>query len=88
MYNFVMEITEYVANVVKPMLKHPDYFRSVKTTDSLGVLVTLDLHKEDMGMVIGKKGETAKCLRHIVRVVGMVDGARVSIKINEPHKSG
>lgn len=83
-----MEITDYIANVVKPMLKHPDYFSVVESLDSMGVLLTIDAHKEDMGIIIGKKGETAKSIRHIVRVAGMAGNARVSVKINEPSHSG
>lgn len=82
-----MEITDYLDNVVKPMLKHPDCFKVLKTIDSLGVLLTVDAHKEDMGLIIGRNGETAKSIRHVVRVVGMANKERVNIKINEPQSS-
>lgn len=82
-----MEITEYLASVVRPMLKHPDSLSINKSLDSLGVLLSVTAHKEDMGMLIGKKGETAKCIRHIVRVVGMAGNARVSVKIEDPART-
>jgi predicted RNA-binding protein Jag len=50
----------------------------------MGVLLTLDVNREDMGKIIGKDGGTAKALRIILRVVGMKHNARVNLKINEP----
>lgn len=82
-----MEITDYLANVVKPMLTHPEDFRVEKSFDSMGVLLKVDAHPSDMGLLIGKAGETAKCIRHIVRVVGMRENARVSVKIVEPRST-
>ena len=83
-----MEVTDYLITVVKPMLKHPDYLTVQKTHDDMGILLLMDLHKDDMGIIIGRSGETAKAIRHVVRIVGMTTSARVSVKINEPHKSG
>lgn len=54
------------------------------TTDEMGVLMTLQLHKDDMGKVIGRAGATAKAIRTVLRVVGMSEGARVNLKILEP----
>ena len=50
----------------------------------MGVLLTLDLHGDDMGKVIGRSGNTAKAIRTLLRVVGMKHNARVNLKINEP----
>lgn len=82
-----MPATDYVALVVKPILTHPDIFRVSQRQDEMGVLLTIDVHKEDMGIIIGKNGETAKSIRHLVRIVGLVAKQRVSIRINEPEGS-
>ena len=50
----------------------------------MGVLLTLDIHAEDMGKIIGRQGATAKSIRTLLRVVGMKNSARVNLKINEP----
>jgi hypothetical protein len=50
----------------------------------MGVLLTLDLHPDDMGKVIGRSGNTAKAIRTLLRVVGMKHNARVNLKLNEP----
>jgi hypothetical protein len=53
----------------------------------MGVLLTLDVHAEDMGKIIGRSGNTAKAIRTLLRVVGMKHEARVNLKINEPEGS-
>jgi predicted RNA-binding protein YlqC (UPF0109 family) len=55
-----------------------------RTLDEMGVLLTLDVHAEDMGKIIGRSGNTAKAIRTLLRVVGMKNDARVNLKINEP----
>lgn len=79
-----MPISEYLASLMQPLLKKPELLKIVESQDAMGILLTVDVDKEDMGMVVGKAGETAKSLRHLVRAVGMRGNARVSVKINEP----
>ncbi|MEK7504828.1 MAG: KH domain-containing protein, partial [Patescibacteria group bacterium] len=55
-----------------------------RTVDEMGVLMSLDVHPDDMGKVIGRSGNTAKAIRILLRVVGMKNNARVNLKINEP----
>jgi hypothetical protein len=50
----------------------------------MGVLMTLDVNKDDMGKIIGREGNTAKAIRTLLRVVGMKNNSRVNLKINEP----
>jgi predicted RNA-binding protein YlqC (UPF0109 family) len=75
---------EFLTYVVKNLVDNPDDVKAVRTVDEMGVLLTLDVHPEDMGKVIGRKGATAKAIRTLLRVVGMKHNARVNMKINEP----
>jgi predicted RNA-binding protein YlqC (UPF0109 family) len=75
---------EFLEFVVKGLVEHPDAVKIGRTVDEMGVLLTLDLHPEDMGKVIGRSGNTAKAIRTLLRVVGMKHNARVNLKINEP----
>jgi len=78
------EVLDYV---VRALVDHPEAVKITRTIDERGVLLTLDVHPEDMGKVIGKMGNTAKAVRTILRVVGIKNGARVNLKINEPEGS-
>ena len=70
--------------VVKAIVDNPDAVKVDRKTDDMGVLLTLDVDREDMGKVIGKSGNTAKSIRTLLRVVGMKNDARVNLKIEEP----
>jgi predicted RNA-binding protein YlqC (UPF0109 family) len=75
---------EFLEFVVKGLVEHPEAVKIGRTVDEMGVLLTLDLHADDMGKVIGRSGNTAKAIRTLLRVVGMKHNARVNLKINEP----
>ena len=78
------EIEQYLSALVIPLLVRPESARWVESTDDMGILFTLTIAREDMGNLIGKGGETAKAVRHLVRAFGMKHNARVSIRITEP----
>lgn len=78
---------EFIEYVVKMLVDHPDQVKVDRKIDEMGVLITLDVHAEDMGMVIGREGMTAKALRTLLRVIGARNNARVNLKINEPEGS-
>ncbi|MEQ1500427.1 MAG: KH domain-containing protein [Parcubacteria group bacterium] len=70
--------------VVKSLVEKPEDVKIVRTVDEMGVLMTLDVNRADMGKIIGREGNTAKAIRTLLRVVGMKNNARVNLKINEP----
>lgn len=78
---------EFIEYVVKALVDHPEEVKVSRKVDEMGVLITLDVHPEDMGMVIGREGMTAKSLRTLLRVIGAKHNARVNLKINEPEGS-
>jgi uncharacterized protein len=70
--------------VIKALVDNPDGVAITRTVDEMGVLLTLTVHPDDMGKIIGRDGNIAKALRTLLRVVGMKHNARVNLKINEP----
>ncbi len=78
---------QFLEYVVKALVENPDDVKINRTVDEMGVLLTLSVHKDDMGKVIGRSGQTAKAIRTILRVVGMKNDARVNLKIEEPEGS-
>lgn len=78
---------EFVEYVVKSIVNNPDAVKVERRIDEMGVLITLDVAPEDMGMIIGREGATAKALRTLLRVIGAKNNARVNLKINEPEGS-
>jgi predicted RNA-binding protein YlqC (UPF0109 family) len=79
-----MEDKNFIEMVVKAIVNHPEDVFVDRVTDERGVLLTLKVHKEDMGRVIGKEGKNAISIRTLLRVVGSKTNSLVNLKISEP----
>ncbi len=75
---------EFLEFVVKSLVDNPSAVKVNRTVDEMGVLLLLDVAPEDMGKIIGRSGKTAQAIRSLLRVVGMKNHARVTLKVNEP----
>ncbi|MDP4008922.1 MAG: KH domain-containing protein [bacterium] len=75
---------DFLEYVIKSLVDHPDAVEVDRKIDEMGVLLTLKVHSEDMGQIIGRQGSTARAIRTLVRIAGMKAQARVNMKIEEP----
>lgn len=75
---------EFLEYLVKALVDHPEDVKIDRKVDEMGVLLSLKVHPEDMGQIIGKEGATARAIRNLVRIVGLKNHARVNLKIEEP----
>ncbi len=75
---------DFLEFLIKSLVDHPDDVTVDRKVDEMGVLLSLKVHPEDMGQIIGKEGSTAKAIRNLVRIVGLKNHARVNLKIEEP----
>lgn len=82
-----MSPQDYLISIISPLLKNPESLAVETSNDEMGVLLTVSLHPTDMGIVIGKAGETAKAIRLLLRIIGSQHQARISMRINEPEGS-
>lgn len=73
--------------LVKSLVDHPEEVHVDRKVDERGVLLTLRVHKDDMGQVVGRQGMTAKAIRSLLRIVGMKNNSRANLKIEEPEGS-
>ena len=78
---------EFLEFVVKALVDHPDDVKVDRKVDEMGVLLSLHVHAQDMGQVVGRQGATAKAIRSLLRIVGVKNNARVNLKIEEPEGS-
>ena len=75
---------EFIEYVAKALVNHPEAVKATRVLDEMGVLITLKVHPEDMGYIIGKEGQTAKALRILLKIVGAKEKALINLKIEEP----
>lgn len=74
----------FLEDIIASIVDHPEAVKVERKVDDMGVLMTLRVHPEDMGKVIGRSGKTAQAIRILLRVVGMKHHAHVSLTIEEP----
>ena len=75
------ELLEYL---IKGLVDHPEEVTVDHKVDEMGVLLTVKVHPDDMGQLIGREGSTARAIRTSVRIAGLKANARVNMKIEEP----
>lgn len=78
---------EFVEFLVKSIVSEPDKVEVSRKVDEMGVLLEVKVAQNDMGMLIGRSGATAKAIRTLVRIVGIRNNARVNLRIIEPEGS-
>ncbi len=78
---------EFVEYLIKQIVNKPDSVEVTRRTDEMGVLLEVKVDPEDMGLLIGRAGSTAKAIRTLARIVGMRNNARVNLRIVEPEGS-
>ncbi len=76
--------SQFVEMIVRAIVNHPEDVSTERTIDERGVLITLKINQADMGYVIGRKGQTARSIRTLLKIVGAKNNARVNLKIYEP----
>ncbi|MDD4625031.1 MAG: KH domain-containing protein [Candidatus Paceibacterota bacterium] len=75
---------DFLLYIVKNLVDHPDDVKVERKVDEMGVLLSVKVHPEDMGQIVGRQGATARSIRSLVRIVGLKNHARVNLKIEEP----
>jgi predicted RNA-binding protein YlqC (UPF0109 family) len=73
--------------LVKSIVENPDKVEVTRKVDEMGVLLTLKVAAQDMGLIVGRQGSTASAIRSLLRIVGIRNNARVNLKIEEPEGS-
>jgi len=78
-----MQEVEFLSYLVENIVEHPEDVKIEKKDDELGTLLTLEVHKDDMWIIIWKKGSTVNALRSILRLQGMKIWKKLTLKVLE-----
>ncbi|OGN29823.1 MAG: hypothetical protein A3A33_00850 [Candidatus Yanofskybacteria bacterium RIFCSPLOWO2_01_FULL_49_25] len=78
---------DFVEYLIKQIVNNPDDVVITRKTDEMGVLLEVKVNPNDMGLLIGRAGTTAKAIRILTRIIGMRNNARVNLRIIEPEGS-
>ena len=78
-----MKEVEFLKYILEGIMTDPEDIKIEKKDDELGTLLTLQVNKEDMGIIIGKKGATIQSLRSIMRILGTKLDKKLNLKVVE-----
>ena len=79
----MVNLKEILTDIARAIVDHPDDV--VVTEEEMGndVTLTLAVHREDMGMVIGRHGRIAKAIRSVMKSVAGTCGKKVNVEIKD-----
>ncbi len=82
------KITELLETILKAIVTKPEEVKVAKTTDEMGVLLSVKLGDGDAGLVIGRQGKTIQAIRMVMNAIGAKNRARLNIKLEVPAQPG
>ena len=78
-----MQEVDFLRYLVENIVTQTEDIKIEKKDDELWTLLTLEVNKEDMGIIIGKKWSTVNALRSILRLQWMKIGKKITLKVLE-----
>lgn len=75
------DLIEYIAS---SLVDDPTQVRITQTGRGSTVNLTLQVAKEDMGRVIGKRGRVANAMRLLLRVAASQEDKRATLEVEDP----
>jgi uncharacterized protein len=73
---------EFIEYVVKRIVDHPENVSiETRTSEENKLIISLKVHNDDVGKVIGKKGKTAEAMRTLLSAVAAREHQRAILEI-------
>lgn len=77
-------MSDLVNYIIRQLVNHPDDVSVQEQRDGSSVDVMVSVNPEDMGLVIGKNGQTIRAIRKILITKAMAENVKVSLQLTEP----
>ena len=72
---------ELIERIAKALVDHPEQVQVTEMETEHTLVIELNVAKEDVGKVIGKKGRTARALRDILTAASGKTGKHANLEI-------
>ena len=76
-----MKEVDFLQFIVENLVDNKEDIIIERSEDELGVLLTLRVNKEDMGIIIGKAWNTINSIRSLLRLFWMKMDKRLNLKV-------
>lgn len=77
------ELKKILTDIAVAIVDHPDDVVVIEQEDDDEITLTLSVHADDMGMVIGRHGRIAKAIRSVMKAAGGSSGKKVNVDIKD-----
>lgn len=75
---------EVLKNILTTLVRNPEDILIEEKEDEMGTLVMARVHKDDMGVVIGRNGVMATSIKTIIKAVARTQEKNVKVQFLEP----
>ena len=79
----MQSLKEILADIAKAIVDHPDDVTVHEEQRGEDIVLTLSVHPDDMGMVIGRHGRIAKAIRSVMKSAATTAGKKVIVDIKD-----
>jgi len=76
-----------LTNLLKSLVTKPEEVKITRQIDEMGVLLSVQVHPQDMGIVIGRNGAMATAIKTLMKAVGKANRMNLRIRFLEPDGS-
>ena len=76
-----VDLSRVLSDMARAVVDHPDKVEVRQSESEDGILLTLAVDEEDMGMVIGKHGKIARALRTVMKAAAKIADKKVTVDI-------
>ncbi|MBQ8746569.1 MAG: KH domain-containing protein [Clostridia bacterium] len=74
-------MSRVLADMARAIVDHPEKVSVTESENEDGILLTLSVDEEDMGMVIGKHGKIARALRTVMKAAAKIADKKITVDI-------
>ena len=79
----MLDLKDILTDIARAIVDHPDDVTVTEEENDSEVTLTLGVHADDMGMVIGRHGRIAKAIRSVMKAAGGTCNKRVNVEIKD-----
>ena len=75
---------DLLSYIVSSLVTNPDHISINEITEGTEVTLNLNVDPSDMGLIIGKGGQTIRSIRKLLTVRAIAENVRVNLQLSEP----
>ena len=74
---------EFIEYILNQIVSKPDEIEVNEVTQNGLTVYEINVHEDDMGLVIGKNGRTIRSIRSLIKSKAIKDGVRIRVELIE-----